>query len=157
LFSAANDDGPLSLEFYRLFLESTEFELDFTDPTSTYYWLQKCHNEDIMDLILESAQSYGFASWPLEAKFKLAMQIGEDCLRPSAFLKCVGLQSTDPKLASLTTNDGTTVLHWVARRFLDIADQGSPESLEDWILFGINVIRNGGDPSAVRGAGSRSL
>lgn len=140
-------------EIYRLFIEDPGFDADLDDAKTFYPWLRHCENTECVNLILEN-QFPGFFSLPVEARFKLVIQAGiARFMKPSSFLKYVGLQQSDQRLASLKTDNGRTVLHYTARRLFrlwNLAYRKFPcDDLQGWIDLGASVLKLGADPSRI--------
>lgn len=100
-----------------------------------------------MDLVL-TYQFQELVNLSAEERLKLFIQWAH---RPifgmfscSAFLKLIGLKRSDPKLASLKTSKGWTVLHVVAERLMMSLDY-----YPSWVDLGACILRNGAEPSSV--------
>ncbi|ERF72637.1 hypothetical protein EPUS_05691 [Endocarpon pusillum Z07020] len=145
------NDGKNAVEMYRLFLEAPGFDADLDDTELGYYWLKLCPNTPCLHLILENLHS-GFFSLPVEIRFDFVVRVGfhHTDIKPSGFLKCIGLQQSDQRLASLRSINGISVLHYIACHLSWVlrACAGKDE-LQGWLDLGISVLNNGADPSCI--------
>ncbi|KIW97503.1 uncharacterized protein Z519_01087 [Cladophialophora bantiana CBS 173.52] len=136
LFSLYNFSSPQPAEMYRLFMADPDFDADL-DNSFQYEWLRNCKETESLEVILQN-QFSGFDCRPLEMRFELASQL--DDIDAAGFLRCVGLQARDRRLASLKNSKGRTVLHCVASNF---------EKHPEWFHVGLGALENGADPSSV--------
>jgi hypothetical protein len=133
-------------EMYRTFIGNPGFDADL-DNNFGYTWLYYCCDMEGLDVILQN-QFSGFDSRPVEAKFELASRIA--CLEASGFLRCIGLPTSDRRLASLRNSNGTSILHCVARHLWNIACKGFPsDELQEWLDLGVSVLKNGANPCSI--------
>jgi hypothetical protein len=136
------------VEMYRLFLGTPGFDADLEDTSLRYTWLEECINTHCFDLILEY-EFPRFAFLPVETRFELVIRA--DTINPnmkvSRFLKYIGLLQSDTKLASLRSSTGTSILHHIAHRIKYFHLEGQPNELKEWYDLGVNVLKNGADPS----------
>ncbi|OAP63344.1 hypothetical protein AYL99_02571 [Fonsecaea erecta] len=118
-----------STEMYRLFLEEPGFDIDIGNNL----WLDCDTEVEFLEIVLQN-QFPELESRSFEARVELAGLFTR--LDGAAFLRCVGLQAQDPRLASLRDRNGETVLHRIL-----------PSS--SWLDIGLCVLQNGADPSSV--------
>jgi len=148
--SLARHNEETIVEIYRLFLRTPGFDADLEDTSLRYTWLEECADAQCLDLILEY-QFPRFAFLPVETRFELAIRA--DTINPnmkcSRFLKYIGLQQSDTRLASLRSSGGASIMHHIAHRIKYFHLHGQPDELKDWFDLGVNVLKNGGDPSYV--------
>jgi hypothetical protein len=94
-----------------------------------------------------------FFSLPVEARFDLAVQLSSPqvAIEPSSFLKCIGLQQSDQRLASLRSSNGTSVLHHIAHILWSFPPQLRllKDELQGWLDLGLNVLKSGADPCCI--------
>jgi hypothetical protein len=136
---------------YRLFLEAPSFDADLEESELQYEWLRYCPNMQCLYLILENLHPR-FFSLPVEARFDLAVRVRhpEVKIKPSDFLKFIGLRQTDQRLASLRSSSGESILHYIAQFLHSFTRGGLPkEELQGWLDLGVNVLKNGADPSCI--------
>ncbi|KAH0848295.1 hypothetical protein FOPE_02203 [Fonsecaea pedrosoi] len=142
-YSLVNDGA--TGEMYRLFLQDPDIDTNMTDNirlgVARNIWLQLCRRVEPLEVVLQN-QLPGFDSRTFEERFELASRLTR--LDATAFLRCVGMQAMDPRLALLRNNSGQTVLHCVASHNL--------ERHKDWLDIGLGVLKNGADPSMIADA-----
>lgn len=141
-------EGQTVKAYYQLFLEALEFDLDIEalEEEPSPAWLNRCKDPRILDLILQKIPRE-ILSGSIEARFELAMK-RTDFPTTSEFLKCLGMQASDPRLAHLRTkHSGRSVLHYVASRLRD--SYFSEKATNDWAGLGVAVMKNGANPSSI--------
>lgn len=138
--------SPKVADMYRIFLNDTELDPDLNNQQNRRLWLDATPNTECLDIVLHH-QCTGFNSWPLEALFQLALQIGvgSSFLGPSDFLRIIGLRATDRRLSTLTSSCGRTVMHYIGGRFQSPAFSywGDNPLLNTWTDLGVQVLQNG--------------
>ncbi|KAJ9609961.1 hypothetical protein H2200_006291 [Cladophialophora chaetospira] len=131
-------------QMYRLFLTDPEFDPSIDHGKS---WVRWCPNAESLGVILQN-ESLDFHAQPLALRFKMAISLTN--IDAQGFLKCIGLHASDERLASLSGADGGTVLPHIALqlRSQTFSGQLSIES-QQWIALGVDVLRDGANPSIV--------
>ncbi|KAI9170619.1 hypothetical protein HJFPF1_00088 [Paramyrothecium foliicola] len=125
----------LQEEIYRLFFGLVGFDTDADDDSRTE-WLYWCRGGQSLDVVLHNVFP-GFQA-------------------QSAELRCVGLQPSDQRLATLRNSNGGTVLHFVARRlFLRRHSLIASEEVQALLTLATFLLRHGADFCAVADANDR--
>ncbi|OCT49053.1 hypothetical protein CLCR_04571 [Cladophialophora carrionii] len=127
-----------------------------TLPSTTVFGTDGCDSaaqRRLMETILRS-QAFTLETRPVQTRFELASRLEKT--DAATFLKCVGLDSSDPILAVLRNSMGKTVLHVVAHHVH--LRSTKPEaawhyqlsrSIQRWLDLGLSVLKNGADPSSL--------
>ncbi|KIW65398.1 hypothetical protein PV04_07661 [Phialophora macrospora] len=138
-------------EMYRLFMAESDFDAAI-DNGLRYGWLQFCNTAEILEAILQN-QACKLDARPVQTRFEIASRL--EATDAASFLKCIGLDSSDPKLASLRNSKGKTMIHVVAHHlrlywelFDELFDECS-QRIEGWLDLGVSVLKNGADPSSL--------
>ncbi|KAI1615486.1 hypothetical protein EDD36DRAFT_485823 [Exophiala viscosa] len=148
---------------YRLFFDTPGFDADF-EGDDREHWLSRCTNWECLEFVLRS-QFPHFFTLSADEKFALVIHKGmRDIETPTDFAKLIGLSRSDQRLATLRCSNGTTVLHYVAKRLRDIVFGrvlawpepserpyriSKRESLQDWLSFGASLLKDGADPCSI--------
>lgn len=134
-----------------MFLKAPGFdlEIDTLGEGPAPEWLTRCYDPRHLDFIHRCITLEGHL-FSVETRFEMAMQLGVN-QTTSGFLKCLDMQASDPRLASLRTrHSGRSVLHQVARHFSELANYDFPEhAMNEWVSLGVAVLKNGANPSSV--------
>lgn len=133
---------------YRLFMSDPGFHADL-EVDSRYLWLHWCNDVGALDVVLQT-QLLSFETRPAEFRFEIASRVRS--LSASAFIRCIGLDPSEPKLATLQSRKGLTVMHYVASRLHQLAkvnDAAHDEELRSWVSIGVSVLQNGAQPCAI--------
>lgn len=124
---------------FRLFMNDPDFDADLTEGLRTR-WLYYCGKQECLQIIMQS-QDVDYISLSLQQRFELASRL--PYLSIDSFLWFLGLQSTDPRLASLKTNSGVTVLDYVGFRMRWL---GTYDELRECTDLGTIALLYGADP-----------
>jgi hypothetical protein len=119
-----------------------------------YGWLQYCNTAEILEAILQN-QALKIDARPVQTRFEIASRL--EATDAASFLKCIGLDSSDPKLASLRNSKGKTVLHVIAHHlglYWGLDRYG--RRIQGWLDLGVSVVKNGADPSSLAEQGEES-
>jgi hypothetical protein len=159
LNEAASRPRDASLELYRLFIESSDFDPDLyeimSDPESLAdsdvpMWLKWCRLKSSIQLI-QSNQISPFFAWPFEKRLELSMHLFRHPLviwSSETILAWVGLEQATRELALYKDPKGDTALHMVA---WDIGSNSRWEERgNDDVQVAVDLISLGADVSAVR-------
>lgn len=139
-------EGQTVKAYYQLFFEALEFDIEALEEEPSPAWLNRCRDPRILDLILQKIPRE-ILSGSIEARFELTMKL-TDFPTTSEFLKCLGMQALDPRLAQLRTkHSGRSVLHYVASRLH--YSRFSEKATNDWARLGVAVLKNGANPSSI--------
>ncbi|KAJ0117298.1 hypothetical protein J7T55_003710 [Diaporthe amygdali] len=135
-------------DMYRLFMDDPGFHADL-EADSRYLWLHWCEDVGALDVVLQT-QLLSFKTQPAELRFEIVSRVR--FLSASAFIRCIGLDPSEPELANLQSQKGLTVLHYVASHLWRLAQANSAahgEEVLSWVSIGASVLRNGAKPCAI--------
>ncbi|KAI1621980.1 hypothetical protein EDD37DRAFT_652334 [Exophiala viscosa] len=148
---------------YRLFFDTPGFDADFEDDDHEH-WLSRCIDVPRLNFVLRSQFPHFFAL-SADEKFELVIQKRMRYVEtPTEFVNLIGLSRSDQRLVTLRSINGTTVLHYVAKRLRDIARGrvlawpepyerpcriSKREPLQDWLSFGASLLKDGADPCSI--------
>jgi hypothetical protein len=112
-----------------------------------YGWFQYCNTAEVFEGILQN-QALKIDARPVQTRFEIASRL--EATDAASFLKCIGLDSSDPKLVYLRNSKGKTVLHVIAHhlRLFWGRDQYG-QRIQGWLDLGVSVVKNGADPSSL--------
>lgn len=151
-YAYSNSLSTTSSEAYRIILEDPGFEsvIDVLDEDAFCEWLQLCQNPLDLDICLRIIPFETFSSDSIATRFTITMQMGVTSTT-SEFLRCLGTQASDPRLAWLRTKHcGRSVLHYIASRLWKLAyNRFTEPAVSEWRNFGATVLSNGADPFLV--------
>ncbi|ETI26091.1 hypothetical protein G647_02868 [Cladophialophora carrionii CBS 160.54] len=140
-----------SSNMYRLFMAEPDFD-PALDNGLRYGWLQFCSSAAAMETILRS-QAFTLETRPVQTRFELASRL--ENTDAATFLKCVGLDSSDPILTVLRNSKGKTVLHVVAHHLHLYSERRDAarryqlsRAIQGWFDLGVSVLKNGANPSS---------
>ncbi|KAL9095830.1 MAG: hypothetical protein Q9165_001827 [Trypethelium subeluteriae] len=157
-FIESQFEQPPINEIYRLFLEAPGFDADLEDAEIRCAWLSHCYSAKCLDLILANSQPR-FYSLSVDARFEAIAWVRPWSLLmgPFDFLRYLGLQQSDQRLASLRSSSGLSVLHYIAHFLWRLIGTSLQDNLQEWLNLGLNVLKHGADPSCIARDISRSV
>lgn len=145
VFTLKRESRRSARDMYQLFLDNPGFDIDF-DAMYSSLWLIYCAEPEIFEVIVRSQ----IGTQSAQARLELACHMNS--LTSAAFLKCMGLEPTNPELALLRSAQGYSVLHLISRKIWNhsghvygFGSRADSESLQGWLDLGVQVLQNGAD------------